>query len=276
MPSRTLSPCVPRGTALALATTALALAGCASMAPPLDTPPLPVPARYAAPEADAGSIAANTGWRDYFTDPALQALIAQALEHNRDLRTAVLRVDEARAAYGIQRADLLPTIGAQAGLDRSRVPGDLNLTGRPVVGSQYQVGLGLASWEIDFWGRIRSLSDAALESYLASDSSRSAFTVSLVAQVANGYLALREVDERLALAEQSSASRQESLRISQRRVDVGSDSRLHLTQVQTLLTRCRTLCDTGDSQALLPELAELQCQLDALDALERISIRNIL
>ena len=162
MPSRTFSPCVPRGTALALATTALALAGCASMAPPLDTPPLPVPARYAAPEADAGSIAANTGWRDYFTDPALQALIAQALEHNRDLRTAVLRVDEARAAYGIQRADLLPTIGAQAGLDRSRVPGDLNLTGRPVVGSQYQVGLGLASWEIDFWGRIRSLSDAAL------------------------------------------------------------------------------------------------------------------
>ena len=241
MPSRTFSPCVPRGTALALATTALALAGCASMAPPLDTPPLPVPARYAAPEADAGSIAANTGWRDYFTDPALQALIAQALEHNRDLRTAVLRVDEARAAYGIQRADLLPTIGAQAGLDRSRVPGDPPLTGRPVVGSQYQVGLGLASWEIDFWGRIRSLSDAALESYLASDSSRSAFTVSLVAQVANGYLALREVDERLALAEQSSASRQESLRISQRRVDVGSDSRLHLTQVQTLLTQAQAL-----------------------------------
>ena len=126
-------------------------------------------------------------------------------------------------------------------MERTRVPGDLNLTGQPVVGSQYQAGLGLASWELDFWGRVRSLRDAALENYLASDAARHAVTVSLVAQVANSYLALRELDERLALAEQSRASREESLRISTRRVEAGSDSRLHLTQMQTLLTQAQAL-----------------------------------
>ena len=232
MSPRLHPPFAPRRLALALAAAALALAGCASMAPPHETPALPVPARYAAPDTDAAAVAAaGTGWRDYFNDPSLQALIEQALAHSRELRATALRVDEARALYGIQRADLLPTVGAQAGMERTRVPGDLNLTGQPVVGSQYQAGLGLASWELDFWGRVRSLRDAA----------RHAVTVSLVAQVANSYLALRELDERLALAEQSRASREESLRISTRRVEAGSDSRLHLTQMQTLLTQAQAL-----------------------------------
>ena len=242
MSPRLHPPFAPRRLALALAAAALALAGCASMAPPHETPALPVPARYAAPDTDAAAVAAaGTGWRDYFNDPSLQALIEQALAHSRELRATALRVDEARALYGIQRADLLPTVGAQAGMERTRVPGDLNLTGQPVVGSQYQAGLGLASWELDFWGRVRSLRDAALENYLASDAARHAVTVSLVAQVANSYLALRELDERLALAEQSRASREESLRISTRRVEAGSDSRLHLTQMQTLLTQAQAL-----------------------------------
>ncbi|MBU4422813.1 MAG: TolC family protein, partial [Gammaproteobacteria bacterium] len=227
--------------AVTLAAAIWALSGCASMAPPHETPALPVPAHYAMPEADEGAPAAATGWRDYFTDPRLQTLIAQALENNRDLRTAALRVQEARAAYGIQRADLLPTIGAQAGMDRSRVPADLNLTRQPLLGSQYQVGLGLASWELDFWGRVRSLSDAALENYLATDAARHAVTLGLIAQVAQSDLALRELDERRELAHQAIASRKESLRIFQRRVDVGSASRLNLTQVQTLLTQAQAL-----------------------------------
>ncbi|WP_087747860.1 MULTISPECIES: efflux transporter outer membrane subunit [unclassified Acidovorax] len=227
--------------AVTLAAAIWALAGCASMAPPHETLALPVPAHYAMPETDAGAPAADTGWRDYFTDPRLQTLIAQALENNRDLRTAALRVQEARAAYGIQRADLLPTIGAQAGMDRSRVPADLNLTRQPLLGSQYQVGLGLASWELDFWGRVRSLSDAALENYLATDAARHAVTLGLIAQVTQSDLALRELDERLLLAHQAIASRKESLRIFQRRVDVGSASRLNLTQMQTLLTQAQAL-----------------------------------
>lgn len=236
-----MPPATARRAACALAAATLVLTGCASMAPPFETPALPVPAHYATPGTDTGTPAATTGWRDYFTDPRLQALIAQALENNRDLRTTALRVQEARAAYGIQRADMLPTLGAQAGMDRSRVPADLNLTRQPLLGSQYQAGVGLASWEIDFWGRVRSLNDAALQNYLASDAARRAVTLGLIAQVAHSELALRELEERLLLAHQAIASRKESLRIFQRRVDVGSASRLNLTQVQTLLSQAEAL-----------------------------------
>ncbi|SEA66891.1 efflux transporter outer membrane subunit [Acidovorax soli] len=238
-PHHTSHPTARRAVTLAAAIGALA--GCASMAPPHETPALPVPAHYALPAPDEGTPAATTGWRDYFTDPRLQTLMAQALANNRDLRATALRVQEARAAHGIQRADLLPTLGAQAGMDRSRVPADLNLTGQPLLSSQYQAGLGLASWEIDFWGRVRSLNDAALQNYLATDAARHAVTLGLIAQVAQSELALRELDERLELAHQAIASRQESLRIFQRRVDVGSASRLNLTQVQTLLTQAQAL-----------------------------------
>ena len=242
---------------------ALLLGGCASMAPPFDPPPLPVPARYAEDTGPASALPA-ADWRATFTDPQLQALIAQALANNRDLRTAVLRVEEARAAQGIQRADLFPTLGAQAGVDRSRVPADLNLTRHPLLGSQYQVGLGLASWELDLWGRVRSLGDAALENYLATDAARRAVAISLVAQVANSYLALREFDERLVLARQTTRSREESLRIFTRRVQVGSASQLNLTQMQTLLTQAQALV------AQL-ELARAQ-QAHALDLLVGVPV----
>ncbi len=163
------------------------------------------------------------------------------MENNRDLRAAVLRVAEMRAIYGIQRADQFPTISAQTGVDRSRIPADLSTTGHTFVGSQYQVMLGQASWEIDFWGRVSSLKDAALEDYLSTDAARRAAAIGLVAQVANSYLSLRELDERLVLARRTIASRTESLRIFRRRVEVGSTSRLNLTQVQTLLTQAQAL-----------------------------------
>ena len=181
------------------------------------------------------------GWRDYFIDPQLQSLIEQALKNNRDLRTAVLRVEEARAMYGIQRSELFPSVDAQAGVDRSRTPADLSISGKPLIASQYQVALGMASWEIDFWGRIRSLQDAALENYLATDAARRAVSIELVAQVANAYLALRGLEERIVLARRTIASRQESLRIVTRRVEVGSTSRLNQTEVKTLLTQAQQL-----------------------------------
>ena len=186
---------------------ALLVAGCASMAPPYAVPALPVAAAYAGDATQKGASAASVGWRDYFTEPQLQALIERALEHNRDLRSAVLRVEEARASYGIQRSERFPAIGAQAGVDRSRTPADLSPTGKTLIGSQYQVGLGLAGWEIDFWGRVRSLQDAALESYLATDAARRAVSIGLIAQVADAYLALRALDERSALARRADRTR---------------------------------------------------------------------
>ena len=222
---------------------ALLLAACTSMAPPYAAPPLPVPTAYPAdaPVPAGGAQAARLEWADLFPDPALRHLVDQALAHNRDLRVAALRVEEARAAYGIQRAEQWPTLGLGAEGSRARVPGDLNVTGRSVITSSRQVGLGVNAWELDFWGRIASLRDAALQNYLASDAARRAVTVGLVAEVANAYLSLRELDERVAIARGTIASREESLRIFTRRFEVGSTSRLELSQVRTLLAQAQSL-----------------------------------
>ena len=231
-----LPPCARMA---ALAATVL-LAGCASLAPTYAPPRLPVAAQY--PENDAaGAHAPDVAWQAYFADPRLQSLIAQALASNRDMRVAALRVEEARAAYGIQRAEQFPTVALGASGSRTRVPGDLSLTGRAMTSAQYQAGLNVSAWELDFWGRVRSLKDSALQTLLASDEARRAIGVALVAQVANGYLGLRELDERVELARATVDSRAESLRIFTRRFEVGSISKLDLTQVETLLSQALSL-----------------------------------
>lgn len=214
------------------------------MAPRYERPTLPLPSTYsydARPAIADQTLAADLDWRSYFTDPALQRLIEQALARNRDLRAAVLRVREAQAAYGVQRSARLPTLGLGADATRARTPADLSLTGSAVAGNQFQVGVGVSSWEIDFWGRIASLNEAALQSFLATDAARRAVAISLVAQVADAWLGLRELDERLRLARDSEASQRESLRIFTRRFEVGSASRLELAQVQTLLAQAESL-----------------------------------
>jgi outer membrane protein, multidrug efflux system len=223
----------------------LGVAGC-SLAPDHQALPLPVAVVYPVdtgrqPPAPDGTIAVAIAWHEYFTDPYLQAVIEKALENNRDLRTAVLRVGEARAAYGIQRANQFPSVSANAYDSRERTPADLNTTGQVQTGSRYQVGLGLTTWELDFWGRVRSLKDAALENYLATDEARRAATLSLITQVANAYLTLRELDERSALARQTIASREESYRIFCRRYEVGAIARMDLVQVEVLLHQAQFL-----------------------------------
>jgi multidrug efflux system outer membrane protein len=180
-------------------------------------------------------------WHEYFVDPYLQTLIALALENSRDLRGAVLRVEEARALYGIQRANQFPTIAAGVDGSRARTPADLSITGRSGISSQYQVSLGLAAWELDFWGRVRNLKDAALENYLATDEARRAATIGLIAEVADAYLTLRELDERSMLARRTIVSREESFRIFTRRYEVGAIARMDLVQVETLLHQAQAL-----------------------------------
>ncbi|MCE1249752.1 MAG: efflux transporter outer membrane subunit [Comamonadaceae bacterium] len=227
---------------------ALLLAGCTTLAPPLAAPALPVPAQYAEAAAAETAELAVPAWHDYFTDPALQAVIAEALAHNRDLRLATLRVAEARAAYGIQRADALPSVGASAGIARIGLPDNLGTGLPPSVAAMvpgtltsYSAFAGISSWELDLWGRVRSLSDAALRQYFAAEWAQRGATVSLIAQTANAWLALRETDERLTLAHQALDNRSESLRIFSRRVDVGATSRLDLTQVRTLHQQAQAL-----------------------------------
>lgn len=234
----------PDRRALALAI-ALLLTGCASLAPPHEAPALPVAASFdSEPEAASTGEASNSaliGWREHFTDPALKTVIEMALVNNRDLRTAALRVEEARAAFDIQRSERWPTVALQGSAERSRVPGGLSPSGQAVISNQVQLGVGVASWEIDFWGAVKSRNDAALQTYLATDAGRRATTLGLIAEVANTYLGLRELDERLALAQQTITTREESVRIFTRRFEVGATSRLNLIQVQTLLIQAQSL-----------------------------------
>lgn len=219
---------------------ALLSAGCASLAPQYARPPLPVAASYDAPANNAAD-SALPAWRAYFTAPALQTLIAEALTQNRDLRIAIARVEQARAAYGIERAARLPLVAAQASGQRQQVPADLSLTRHEMITSQYQAGLGVSAWELDLWGRLASLRGAALEDYLASDAARRAVATALIAHVAEGYFDVCEMDQRIALARRTLATRQESYRIYARRVAVGSTSRLNLAQVETLLLQAQAL-----------------------------------
>ncbi|QBC33196.1 efflux transporter outer membrane subunit [Pandoraea sp. XY-2] len=222
------------------------LGGCLSLAPRYERPAPPVADVWpqdasTSPATPAARPASGLDWREYFADPRLRVLIETALANNRDLRVALARVEQARAVYGIQRADQLPSLGVGGNQTRQRLPGDLSLTGNPYISSQYQVGLGLSTWELDFWGRIRNLKDAALDDYLASDAARRALALSLVSQVAQTWLSLREFDERIALAQQTVDSRAESLRIFTRREQVGATSKLDLTEVTTLWQQARAL-----------------------------------
>lgn len=230
----------PRQCAGAVLVLLATLGGC-SLAPPYVRPDVAL-GKYSPTDMQpvgGQTQAADLAWQDYFADPRLRDLVRVALDNSRDLRAAVLRVEEVRAAYGITRAERFPTIGLGADGARSRTPADLNVTRRIQYGGQYQVGLGLVGWELDFWGRVRNLETAALESFLSSDAARRAATVGLVAQVADAYLGLRELDERIALARHTVTTREEAHRIFRRRVEEGATSRLDLTQVETLLTQAQ-------------------------------------
>lgn len=216
-------------------------AGC-SLAPAYLRPAMPTAVIY--PGVESVTTATNAGaeqvgWREFFTDARLKELIAQTLQNNRDLRIAVQRVEEARALYGIQRADLLPSISASAVGTRSRVPSDLSLTGSAVITDQYQAALTLSVWELDLWGRVRSLTEAALQSYLSTEEAQRAVLIGLVAQVANFYLIERELDELVDIAEHTIAIREESYRIARRRYEVGYSSKLDAVQAETLLSQAR-------------------------------------
>ena len=219
----------------------LTLAGCTTLAPGYEHPQAQIPAQFTGERTAGASQVGELAWHDYFTEPELQALITKALANNRDLRAAMLRVEQARAAYGISRAERVPVVGLGLESQRARVPGDLNLTRQPIIASQHQLGVGFTSWEIDLWGRVRSMNEAALQTYLASADGQRAATLLLVAQVADGWLSVRELDHRIHLAEQALATRSEARRRFARRVEVGSSSKLDFVQVELLWQQASAL-----------------------------------
>lgn len=233
-----------RGIAGACAFLPILLAGC-SFAPTHVRPQPPVPDRYAEQSAP-GRSAARIGWREFFRDDQLQSLIGEALANNRDIRIASARVAEARASWRIEGAALYPQLDAVGTGTRGRTLFNLPGAGpQPVEQKQISAQLS-AGWEIDFWGRLRNLREAARAQYLATEESRRAVATDLIAQVANGYLLEREYEERAALARRSIETREESLRIMRRRYEVGSGSKLDMMQAQALLAQAQTALQALD------------------------------
>ena len=198
-----------------------ALAGC-SLMPDYQRPVPPVATQWPqTAQPDGMRKATEVDWRSFFPDQRLQALIAAALEHNRDMRIAAARVEEARALYGIARADRLPGLDAAASGMSARTPGDLSASGNAVISRRYDVGLSMLSFELDFWGRVKSLNQAALASYLAGEEAQRALRLSLIAEVANAYLTLLEMEERTALLRETLKTREETRMMVGRRRDAG-------------------------------------------------------
>lgn len=168
---------------------AAALAGCGTMAPVYQRPDSATPASLPTSDTDrASNASADLPWREAFTDPTLQRLIALALDNNRDLRVSLLNVEKARAQYQVERAALLPTINATADGSAARTPASYAGTTAASTTHQYNVGVGAASYEVDLFGRVRSLRDQALQTYLGTEEARRAAQVTLVGEVATAYL----------------------------------------------------------------------------------------
>ncbi len=224
---------------LALAAS-LWLAGC-SLIPTYERPAAPVPSTYPGdPAQPAGAAASSIAWQDFFADPRLAGLITTALENNRDLRVAVLNIEQARAQYRIQRADLFPTVALTGAGSRSRPnPARAFSSSADSVASQYSVDLGITAWEIDFFGRIRALKDQALAQYLATEETRKAVQISLVAAVASGWLTLVADDELLEITRQTLKTREETVRLTKMRFDSGVASELDFQSANSLAESAR-------------------------------------
>jgi multidrug efflux system outer membrane protein len=208
----------------ALAVAAVVLTGC-SFIPPQERPLLPVASAF---PGQANAVpAVEARWQDFVADARLRELIGLALANNRDLRVATLNMEQVRAQYQIRRADQFPTLNL--GASGSRQP-----TASGGTGSSYSVGLTLSSWEIDFFGRVASLKEAALAQYLASEEARRAAQTSLVAAVASSWLSLQANDDLLALTQRTLATRRDSLRLTRLRFDNGASSALDLRQAESL------------------------------------------
>ncbi|MGN6643547.1 MAG: efflux transporter outer membrane subunit [Verrucomicrobiota bacterium] len=215
---------------------ALALAGC-TMTPKYDRPAAPVSAAWPVSQTGTNSqTAAEVEWQQFFADPRLKQMIALSLENNRDLRIAILRVEQTRAQYRIQRSALFPTLDANANGGRRRVPETISTTGDAVTSSSYDVNVG-AAFELDLFGRVRSLKSAALEQYLATSETRKSAQIALISEVASQYLTLLELQEAEALAQETLRAVQASYDLNKRSFDLGVASELDLrtaeAQVQT-------------------------------------------
>jgi multidrug efflux system outer membrane protein len=225
-----------------------ALAGCTTMAPTYQRPDSPVAAGWpvgaptapaAAPDASAVQPPTLLEWQDFVVDPDLRRLVSLALANNRDVRVTALNIERTQAQYQISRASLFPQINANAGEASNLTPADLSPTGHRALIHEYTVGLGFSAYELDFFGRVRSLKDAALEQYLGTEQAYRSTQISLIAQVGAAYLTLLSDRGHLELARNTLLAQASMFELNQHRFKYGTISQLDLSQAQTAVDTAR-------------------------------------
>ncbi|HTH40300.1 MAG TPA: efflux transporter outer membrane subunit [Rhodocyclaceae bacterium] len=209
-------------TGLSLSVLTAAVLSACSLAPDYTRPDLAVENQWPVGVNAAGERkVTDLDWHDLFPDPRLQAVIELALTNNRDLRIALARVEEARGLYGVQRADRFPGADLSIGRTGSRTPANVAGTAQDLKINRYDGNLNLLSFELDFWGRVTNLSEAARASYLASEENRRTVQLGLISDTANAYLTLQEMEERATLARETVATRNETRKLVALRREVG-------------------------------------------------------
>ena len=210
-----------------------------TLAPTTVRPTLPVAQTWPTAEPAGSATAADLAWKEVFIDPRLAGTIDLALKENRDLRVALLNIEKARAQYGVQRAALLPGINAGVSGSKARTPASVSQTGSAIETEQYSANVGFTGYELDLFGRVRSLNQAALQNWLAVRENSRTAQISLISEVAGSWLTLAADEDLLALARDTLAARDQSLKLTQSRVDAGAASTLDLRQAQTLAEQAR-------------------------------------
>lgn len=228
------------------------LSGC-SLAPDYQRPASPIATAYPHAEtspAVAAAAVADVPWQSFFGDARLRALIELALENNRDLQVAALRIERVRALYHIQRTALIPSLDATADATRQRTPGDLNGTGTAVTSNAYALNVEMPSYELDFFGRVASLRDQVLQQYLATEEASRSAQISLISAVARQYLTLLSLEAQQDLAQQNLATVTKSFELNRQSFEAGQASELDLRTAE------------GQREAARAALAALSQQRD--------------
>ena len=219
------------GRSIAVSALALALTACQSMRGPEPVVQANIPSSYT---NASGTSVAEQGYKDFFADQRLVKVIDLALENNRDLRTAALNIERTQQQYQISKDNQLPTIGASGSVLRQDT---ISATG-PYT--SYNVGLGVTAYELDFWGRVRSLKDNALDTYLATQSARDATQIALISQVTQAWLTYSYANANLQLAEKTLKSQLDAYNLNKKRFDVGIDNELSVRQAQISVETARS------------------------------------
>ncbi|WP_065257355.1 efflux transporter outer membrane subunit [Pseudomonas bananamidigenes] len=217
---------------------ALMLGGC-SLAPTYERPVAPVADHWAGESTKKGSPINQLAWQTFIVDPDLRRLVTIALDNNRSLRQTLLDIEQARAQYRIQRADRVPGLNANASGNRQRLPADLASDGRAGVASNYQVGVALPEYELDLFGRVKSLTDSALQEYLATEEAARAAQIALIAEVSQAYLVHDGAQRRLELTRQTLSSREYSFALISQRRSNGTATALDYQEALGLVEQSR-------------------------------------